>query len=304
MVQTAVPSFFLYGEPPCTVDPRFLHIEALGDRSRPSEWTIGAHAHGDLHHLFFIRSGAGRLIVEGIGEDFIGPSLLLVPAGCVHGFVFEPETAGLVLTVATPFFNEMTAREPEFADLFAAATALKAGEDAKDLTELLGRIGRELAWTALGKASAVEGALLSVLVIALRRLRRATPHAALAPSLQAELVARYRSLVEQDWSTHMPTTVYAGRLGVTAWKLRAACLNITGEGPLDLLQSRVILEARRLLIYSGLSVSQVAYAVGYDDPAYFSRVFSRRVGCSPVRFRNEAASAPVGIALPTAMIGR
>jgi AraC family transcriptional activator of pobA len=302
MVQAAVPSFFLYGEPPRTVDPRFLHIEALGDRSRPSEWTIGAHAHGDLHHLFFIRSGTGRLIVEGLGEDFAGPNLLLVPAGCVHGFVFEPETAGLVLTVAAPFFAEITAREPDFADLFAAATALDASDDAQDLTELLGRIGRELAWTAPGKASAVEGALLGVLVIALRRLRRAAPHAALAPSRQAELVARFRAMVEQGWSTHQPTTVYAERLGVTAWKLRAACLNVTGEGPLDLLQSRVLLEAKRLLIYSGLSVSQVAYAVGYDDPAYFSRVFARRTGCSPARFRRDAGSTPV-VAAAAAAIG-
>ncbi|MHB8285321.1 MAG: helix-turn-helix domain-containing protein [Caulobacteraceae bacterium] len=302
MVQAAVPSFFLYGEPPRTVDPRFLHVEALGDRSRPSEWTIGAHAHGDLHHLFLIRSGAGRLIVEGTGEDFAGPNLLLVPAGCVHGFIFEPETAGLVLTIAAPFFAEMTTREPDFADLFAAAMALDVSEDADDMTQLLGRIGRELAWTAPGRASAVEGALLSVLVIALRRLRRAAPHAALAPSRQAELVARFRAMVEQGWSTRRPTTDYAARLGVTTWKLRAACLDVTGEGPLDLLQSRVVLEAKRLLIYSGLSVSQVAYAVGYDDPAYFSRVFARRVGSSPAQFRREAGSAPV-VAPTSAAIG-
>lgn len=54
--------------------------------------------------------------------------------------------------------------------------------------------------------------------------------------------------------------------------------DVTGEGSLDLLQGRVVLEARRLLIYSGLSVSQVAYAEGYDDLAYFSRVFARGSG--------------------------
>jgi AraC family transcriptional activator of pobA len=138
--------------------------------------------------------------------------------------------------------------------------------------------------------------LLGVLVIALRRLHRSAHHATLAPSRQAELVARFRALVEQGWSTHRPTTAYAERLGVTSWKLRAACLDVTGEGPLDLLQSRVVLEAKRLLIYSGLSVSQVAYAVGYDDPAYFSRVFARRTGCSPVRFRRDAGSGLVAAA--------
>jgi hypothetical protein len=60
MTQKAeIPSFFLFGEPLRTVEGKFLHLEALDDRSRPNDWNIRAHAHADLNHVFHITSAAG-----------------------------------------------------------------------------------------------------------------------------------------------------------------------------------------------------------------------------------------------------
>ena len=52
-----------------------------------------------------------------------------------------------------------------------------------------------------------------------------------------------------------------------------------------MLDQRAMLEAQRLLLYTELSVTQVAYAIGFEDPAYFSRFFTRHAGRTPRSYR-------------------
>jgi AraC family transcriptional activator of pobA len=64
---------------------------------------------------------------------------------------------------------------------------------------------------------------------------------------------------------------------------------VTEQSPIQLVHARIVLEAKRQLRYTSGSVSEIAYALGFDDPAYFTRFFSQRAGMSPRAFR---ASAP------------
>jgi len=68
-------------------------------------------------------------------------------------------------------------------------------------------------------------------------------------------------------------------------RLRRACLAVTGRPPIELVHSRVLVEAERQLRYTSMPVTQVAYYLGFDDPAYFTRFFTRRMGLSPRAFR-------------------
>ena len=63
---------------------------------------------------------------------------------------------------------------------------------------------------------------------------------------------------------------------------------LSGERPrAPLILDRVIREARRNLVYTNLPVSTIAYALGFGDPAYFSRLFSGATGLSPRSFRDK-----------------
>jgi AraC family transcriptional regulator, transcriptional activator of pobA len=63
----------------------------------------------------------------------------------------------------------------------------------------------------------------------------------------------------------------------------------TGEPASSLIDARVVREARRNLAYTTLGVATIAYALGFADPAHFSRVFSRTTGLSPRAFRQQVA---------------
>ncbi|WP_225771105.1 helix-turn-helix domain-containing protein [Inquilinus sp. Marseille-Q2685] len=283
MQTPAIPNFFLYGEPPRTVDDRFLHLEALEDRSRPSGWTIRPHAHANLNHVFHFTRGGGVARAEGQSIRLRAPCLLLVPAGVVHGFDFEPETVGSVLTVSDTYLRELVRREPEFRPLFAAPAVIPVA-DQGFLRASLGRLSRELAWLAPGRAAAVEALLVGILVEVLR-LAQAGGGEAAAPGPQALLVARFRERIEERYRAHDEVEDYARALAVSPKRLWAACRRVAGAPPARLIQDRLLLEAKRLLLYTNVPVAEAAYALGFNDPAYFSRLFARETGRSPRAFR-------------------
>ena len=278
------PLFFLYGEPRRGVGPRFLHLEALEVRSRPSDWMIRPHSHADLHQLFLITEGGGRMDADGCAAHFAAPGLLLLPAGVIHGFTWRPGTAGQVLTLADAYLRDLLTRAPELSSVFAAPACL-AGADAAAMGGHLDQLGRELAWSAPGHAAAIDGRLTMLLVEALRLQRREAQPRQPSPGRQAALVARFREAVEARYRSGASVEAYAADLGVTPSTLRRACAQIAACPPAGIVHDRVFLEAQRMLLYTNLTVSEAAFRLGFKDVAYFTRFFTRRAQQSPRRFR-------------------
>ncbi len=281
---TPVPVFFLFGEPPRASLPRFLHLETLEERSRPSNWNIRPHAHLDLHHLFLITHGAGRMVADKVEVGFAAPCLLIVPAPCVHGFAWAQDAQGHVLTLAHDTLRDLVAREPDFAPLFGRPACLPV-TDAPALREHLAAVGRELAWSACGHAAAIRGRLQIICVEALRLQQQAARQAAPVPDHAAGIVARFRELVDAHYRSGTPLDGYAARLAVSPSTLRRACLQAASCPPSRILHDRILLEAQRALLFTNMSVKEAAATLGFEDSAYFTRFFTRRAGTSPRAFR-------------------
>jgi AraC family transcriptional activator of pobA len=289
-----VPSFFLYGEPPREVGHHFLHLEALDDRSRPADWNIRPHAHANLSHIFFLSSGSGEMRTDCGAFTFEAPAILIVPARTIHAFAWSPGTAGRVLTLSDAYLAELLGRERQFGDLFLGPDRLsprRFSDDAARIADCLQSLGRELAWTAPAHGIAVEAHLLTLLVMILRMSHTENTADPLRRGKQGELVARFREAVEERFRASHKIEDYAAGLGVSVTRLRAACHAAARLSPHQILRRRVMLEAKRLLLYSNMTVNEAAYFLGFDDPAYFSRVFRQHTGLSPRAFRAHNSGA-------------
>lgn len=278
-----VPIFYLFGEPRRAVDERFVHVEALIDRTRPSEWTIRPHAHPELNHIFHVESGGGAMRADAALLPFAAPCLLLVPAGAVHGFQWDRESSGSVVTLASSYLADFVRRDPDLARVFARAATIPCG-GADPLAPQIARLAQELGWAAPGYRAAADARLLDLLVATLR-LMAPDAHGGAGPGPQAALVARLRERIEERFRLREPIEVHAAALGVSARRLRAACAAVARQSPGDMLDGRAVLEAKRSLLYGNLSVAEIGYALGFADPAYFSRFFARHAGVSPAAFR-------------------
>lgn len=282
--QYEVDRFFLYGEPPRPAGPRFAHLEYVDDRSRPANWVIRPHAHRDLHHVFEISVGGGVIHADGAQMEFSAPQVIVAPAGTVHGFDWVAETNGRVLTFSDAFLRSIAQREPALLRLVSGGV-WSAPSHGRRLEAAMAELARELSWKAVGHDAAVEAQLSIALVEALRMRAKLETEAGAPAGPQALLVARYRQLIEEHFRTHPGVDWCASELGVSAGRLRAACRAVAGTSPGQILQARLALEAQRLMRYSNMTVGQVAHYLGFADPAYFSRFFTRECGASPRDFR-------------------
>jgi len=290
-MNTAVPTFYLYGEPQRAVEAGFVHVESLDDRSRPSEWTIQPHIHRDLNHVILICEGGGAMRADGDTVSFDAPCLLLVPAGIIHGFTWLRESLGWVTTISDSYLQHLLSRDDDLQPLFRAPHAVSLPPaDFAEAEAAIQRMARELAWSGPGQRGAVEALLLGLLVQALRHAAPGDAGAA-SSGRQARLVARLRERIEQRFRERDPVAAHALALGVSETTLRQACSHVAGMSPAAMVDERALLEARRLLIYSNLSIAEIAYAIGFDDPAYFSRFFTRHVGRPPSDWRAGGGGA-------------
>ncbi len=287
-----VPAFFLYGEPLRPPDERLVHIETIAARSRLHDWTINAHRHRDLHQVLLIQHGRLQARLDGRAAGLRAPAAVIVPPGTIHAFQFQPDTAGVVISFAAAApqgLQERSTKLPEFLERPAALALPRAAMAQTDLLRLSEMLLREFGRLAPGRRLALAG-LLGALLANLQRLLPdpgLNSNSVWAP--ERDLIARFRAQVEQHFRSHMGIGEYAARLQASEARLLRACLAVTGESPLELVHRRVLIEAERQLRYTSMSVTQVAYHLGFEDPAYFSRFFTRRMGLSPRAFRHRDA---------------
>ena len=104
-------------------------------------------------------------------------------------------------------------------------------------------------------------------------------------SRPAELSRQFKMLMAKNIRTIKSPSAYSTRLNVSQSYLNESVKRITGFSISYWIQQEVLLEAKRLLYYSEFNVKQIAYELGYEDPAYFSRFFRKAAGMSALEFR-------------------
>ncbi|EST21362.1 helix-turn-helix domain-containing protein [Streptomyces niveus] len=235
----------------------------------------------DHHVTVVIGAGSGWYRdPEGRRTTVTAPALLWLLPGVPHHYGADPETGWDESFVdftgpATATYTELGYIETDRAvvPLSDAATARAA----------VGRIVRA-ARRGNPLLEVETGAAVHELLVALRRARADT-------NPEGELVLQ---ALARDAFLPLSVAEHAARHGMTPAELRGAVRRAAGCSPKDYLLGIRLGRAKELLAATELPVAAVARRVGYDDPAYFSRLFTRRVGTAPIRFRQRQGRAVPG----------
>lgn len=287
-----IPNYDLYGESARPPWYDAFNFEWITERSRPNDWHIAAHRHDALLQILYIRSGNGHVVIESERYPFVPPCLVLLPAETVHSFEFSPQIDGLVITVAQRALDSLLkAGAPGALPALQRAAVIPVKDpdiSISTLMPLFNLLEREFRGASRGRGAAGMTLLVALLVHIARLgdLAAAPSHA--GTDRRDTLLRRFRELISVHFREHQPVQFYAGRLGVTAAQLSRVCREELGISTTAVVNQHVIREAQRDLVYSSLSVKQIAHEMGFADSAYFSRYFRKQTGVTPGEFRESA----------------
>ncbi|MBB6128412.1 helix-turn-helix domain-containing protein [Mucilaginibacter lappiensis] len=130
--------------------------------------------------------------------------------------------------------------------------------------------------------------LLKRLIIMITKLARASsfPDVKLNDD-RFHILRKFNLLVEMNFREQHSVSYYAGRLNKSPKTLSNLFALYNHKTPIQIIQERILIEAKRLLFYTDKSAKQITYELGFDDAAYFSNFFKKHTTLSPSEFRNS-----------------
>jgi AraC-like DNA-binding protein len=274
-------------------DPSSLEFEIRGlhgyyDRYRANMTRPHRHAFDQIlwfeqpgrHHVDFAeyRHGANALFfiardqIHHFEQDVVPEGWLLHFNAAYLGGAFPARVTDLIFHLFDSFHRSPMI-QPD-------------GDDLRELAALIRLIEAEYTRPDGHADTDIAMSLLSALLIAAHRCKAAAERPSSADARRdARLFLEFKALLDREFAAAHGVEPYAAALGVRPWRLSEVCHAMTGRTAKQLIMERVVLEAKRCLAYSDLSIAEVGARVGFADALYFSRVFKRRAELSPSAFR-------------------
>lgn len=285
-----IPVFKLYGESVNWPTPDLLHCESIHSRSSLHDWCIRIHQHTDLIQLLYVHQGEGEIEIEGVTHRFTESFIQIIPALCVHGFRFSPGTQGFSLSLAAPLVAQFEQQFGRPLRILSKAACLPVGDAHEKIEALFQTLQQEYHSDNDAREMMIHS-LLSGLMVWLNRQAAPQPGASGKVERKRAAIRCFNQLVEKHYREHYPLAHYARQIGVSSVHLNTLCREFHGCSALSVLHQRLLLEAKRTLLYTSMTVSQISDALGFSDATYFSRFFRRSTGISPRGFRDNPAAA-------------
>lgn len=280
----------LYGDNNQHELANFVHYELLATRSKLYNWEINEHLHTDLFQIFIISSGEGILIQDNNKIILKAPCFLLIPSNTFHGFEFQSDITGEVLTISEQFVETIFAKTPLILLELNKAKQYSFNQENQDsLNDLLylkNKIVKEIAENNHYKQLCLQS-LFQLFFIGLHSQNTLDNEKEATNNRTLSYFNAFQKLIKKTLPESKLIKDYADDLRITPVHLNRICQSLMQKSALQLVHDYTITEAKKYLVYTSYSVSEISYLLNFKDPAYFSRLFKKQTGFSPNQFRSS-----------------
>jgi AraC-like DNA-binding protein len=254
----------------------------------------GPHRH-NYFAIIWVKKGTGTHLIDLEKYELEDNTVYCITPGQVHDLKATSPIDGYVIS----FMAEFLGAAEENYDLlfntglfytFSNSPVIKVNEEMGiEMQDAVNKMLKEFNNFFLLRAEILRGFLKIFLIYLTRQYER--PKETEAHSKSIDLVKQFFALVEKHYTTKKMVTDYAEELAVTPNHLNEVVKKITGSPASHHIQQRIILEAKRQAVYSRVTMKEIAYELGFDDTAHFSKFFKNASGesFSDFRARNQAS---------------
>lgn len=255
------------------------------------EHNLMPHLH-DFYSIFWIESGEATHATEFVEYNLKADTIVFVPPGLKHRMYIDKSVGGTYILFNEEFIqynrkNHVPLKDyrlfnnPDFKSLITVSP--EARVKLKNITDL---IFDELRTPDLYSQDIVLN-LLHLFLLESRRIFDQQNQAVMElPSETPDsTIIQFKLLIEQNFQSQKNVSAYAEMLNMNPSCLNEVAKKTTGITAGELIRNRVIDETKKLLFSSGMSGKEIAFELGFDDPAYFSRFFRKYTGTTLKEFR-------------------
>ncbi|WP_153800620.1 helix-turn-helix domain-containing protein [Foetidibacter luteolus] len=272
--------------------PDFMHCEPMGAYSDDRDGIVKEHIHTTLFQVFLIEEGKLELVVEGEKRLVVSPAIITIPENTVHGMHEFAGLKGKVLTLSTSVLENFFSNSPQALlelNVTRVVSELQDMPSFMAIIHFVNSLCREMKEELPEKKLVLHGYFNLLLGLVYRLISNSgtSEKIALPEKREIRYFASFQKMVKQSYTPMKPVKQYAQELNITSVHLNRICQSTVGKSALHVIHDFLILEAEKYLKHTDYSVSEIAYRLNFEDPAYFSRFFSKYAGVSPRQFREK-----------------
>ena len=248
------------------------------------------HRH-DYYTIIFIERGEGTHFIDFTEYEIADRSIFFIMPGQMHQVILTSEPTGWIITFTEEFLIANSIPDKMINDIYlfndyGQSPPLPINENDmpvyKNLILQMAHFEKSLE-TYTQEA---VGSLVKVFLI------QGNNHCSLRKSNNPQLVETsnhilrtFKQLLNKKYATDHMVSNYADELAVTSDYLNKTVKNLTGKSAKDHIQSKLITEAKRSLLFSNISNKELAYELGFEESAHFNNFFKKSTGQTPSEFR-------------------
>ncbi|MGI6232358.1 MAG: AraC family transcriptional regulator [Prevotella sp.] len=249
------------------------------------------HRH-DFYQIIWFQRGHGTHQVDFVDYPVADNTIFFVAPGQVHAFDTNTDAKGVIIHFNASFLNDEDSPESLFLkynvfnNLNSAPYCKVTREEEERLMNIVNELNREYCLTGAFAHHDYMAYLIRLFLIRVQRSGECSTRVKFYVSNNANVVfVKFRQLLEQNFTKIHTVQEYASMLGVSLRSLNDYVRESSHRTPLQVINDRIALEAKRQIRHSPLSIKEIGYQLGFEDPSNFVKFFKRVTGQKPTDYR-------------------
>lgn len=244
----------------------------------------------DTYSIYWIKEGQGSYHIDFKKYDFQDNVLFFLSPGQFFSISSESVKQAYKISFVKDFYCIQTHDKAVacngvlFNNVYETPFVQPCESDTRKLIFILESLIEEFQKNEVAQYDMLQTYLKQFIILSVRIQKEQSE---IKTDIETRLFKDFSVLVEQNFKMIHSVADYASRLGLSPKSLAKNFQRVGAESPSDFIKNRILLEAKRQLIYSNLPVKEIAYDLGFNDAAYFSRFFTKAVRKSPLQFKKE-----------------
>lgn len=169
--------------------------------------------------------------------------------------------------------------------LFSPTLDLEA-KDFEELVTIFNQMQTEMEFSPKLSNDEILRSLLKVFILKAERIKSRVSQFEKI-NCDYEIFLKFKNAIEKQFAVSRQVNDYCNRLSVTYRKLSQVTKNYIGKTPKEFIDERVVLEVKRLLTHTSMSIKEIAYTVGFDEPTNLTKFFKSYTDMAPSSFRHH-----------------